>query len=466
MLSPNLPIVLIDGVRYQLITPEREAWLEKAIQSNSKHIFGPDSFYFDIKKMIRSKAGVASIPDGYVIFFTPKPRWAIVEVELASHRVYDHVIPQLIKFNKGIADSSTRRKLVEILYYVFDDNEVLKARLKQKIKTGEVYKFISDLVSEKPLIVVVIDQKTEELNEALDDIKGEVQVVEFKTFRREGLSGDVNAFVFEPVETKAIIIPDPPPKGIMHSVFKLFDKKCVDNVTYHECESIAREVKPDTKFNKSHFSWYKREYKKRREGRGTDRFGSRLGSNQAKINAVLSTEPKTMKTLVEEAGFSSTYYGHLGRLIEKGFVEKTDRGFRKIVGSKTVIEPQPNKYSEFWAPMRKDGLFKGKPVPVRDEGWIAKGIKGVTLILHLRNHKCSILLSLKGPDRKDRRDKVAKLFPKTKYEYEVRESPKFATIEFPVLDKGKKDREHWPEIRENLTKLGADIYNKIKESDI
>lgn len=35
-------IVLIDGVRYQLVTPESEAWLEKAIQSNSEHIFGPD----------------------------------------------------------------------------------------------------------------------------------------------------------------------------------------------------------------------------------------------------------------------------------------------------------------------------------------------------------------------------------------------------------------------------------------
>jgi len=165
-------IVLIDSIRYQLTTPKSEAVLENAIQSNCEHIFGPDSFYFDIKKKIKSKAGVASIPDGYVIFFTPKPRWAIIEVELASHPVYDHVIPQLSKFNKGIEDSSTRKKLVEILYGVFDDDEVLKARLKQKIKTGEVYKFISDLVSEQPLIIVAIDQRTEELDEAIDDIKG------------------------------------------------------------------------------------------------------------------------------------------------------------------------------------------------------------------------------------------------------------------------------------------------------
>ena len=329
-------IVLIDGIRYQLTTPKSEAVLENAIQSNCEHIFGPDSFYFDIKKKIKSKAGVASIPDGYVIFFTPKPRWAIIEVELASHPIHNHVIPQLNKFNIGIEDSSTRKKLVEILYGVFDDDEVLKARLKQKIKTGEVYKFISDLVSEQPLIVVAIDQRTEELDEAIDDIKGEVKVVEFKTFRREGISDDVNAYMFEPLKTKP--------------------------------------------------------------GNGSDH--------------------------------------------------------------------KPDGHSEFWEPIRKEGLFKGKPVPIKDEGWIGKGIKGINIILRLRNHKCSILLSLRGPDRTDRRNKVAKLFPKTKYEYEVRESPKFATIEFPVLDKGKKDREYWPEIREKLTSTGAKIYNKILESDV
>ncbi len=323
-------IVLIDGVRYQLTTPKSEAVLEKAIQSNCEHIFGPDSFYFDIKKMIRTKAGVASIPDGYVIFFTPKPKWAIIEVELASHSIYKHVIPQLNKFNRGIEDSSTKRQLVEVLYSIFDEDEVFKARLKQKIKTGEVHKFISDLVSESPLIVVVIDQKTDEWKEALRDIRGDVKIIEFRTFRREGISDDVNAFVFEPL-------------------------------------SIMRPG------------------------------------------------------------------------------------------------PGPDKYSEFWEPIRREGLFKGKPVPIKDEGWIGKGIKGINLILYVRNHKCSILLSLRGPDRKDRRDKVAKLFPKTKYEYEVRESPKFATIEFPVLDKGKKDREHWPEMRKKLTKLGTDIYNIIKD---
>ncbi len=460
-------IVLIDGIRYQLTTPKSEAVLENAIQANCEHIFGPDSFYFNIKKKIISKARVASIPDGYVIFFTPKPRWAIIEVELASHPVYDHVIPQLAKFNKGIEDSSTRKKLVENLYGIFDEDEVLKARLKQKIKTGEIYKFISDLVSERPLIIVAIDQRTEELDEAIDDIKGEVKVVEFKTFRREGISDDVNAYMFEPVFSEPIIDTEPKIKDhslkrstITNSLFDLFDKKGVDNATYDECESIAREVKPNTKFNRGHFSFYKMKYKEKRGGklpRGTDKWGYHTGSNKAKINAVLSNKPKTMKTLLKEAGLSNAQYGHLNRLIEKGFVEKTDKGFREIGGSKTET------FSEFWAPIRKEGLFKGKPVPI---GWIGKGVKGYYFALILHNHACEVKLWFRGKNRLDRRKKIIALFPKTKSEYRLHESPKAAQVIFPVLDKGKKDRKDWPEIREKLTGLGAEIYNKIKESDL
>ncbi len=59
---------------------------------------------------------------------------------------------------------------------------------------------------------------------------------------------------------------------------------------------------------------------------------------------------------------------------------------------------------------------------------------------------------------------VIELFPETEYTYELRVSLKLANIIFLVLDKGKKDHDHWPEIRENLTALGEDVYNKIKES--
>lgn len=61
---------------------------------------------------------------------------------------------------------------------------------------------------------------------------------------------------------------------------------------------------------------------------------------------------------------------------------------------------------------------------------------------------------------------MIELFPKEEFDYELRESPKFAKIVFPVIDKGRKDKEHWPEIREKLTTIASKIYYKIQESGL
>ena len=57
----------------------------------------------------------------------------------------------------------------------------------------------------------------------LRDIKGEVKVLEFKVFQREGISDPVNAYVFNPVvqpepkKSETVIIPKPPIKHIRKS---------------------------------------------------------------------------------------------------------------------------------------------------------------------------------------------------------------------------------------------------------
>lgn len=192
-------IVLIDGVRYIMVTPSDENALEKIIEKNYKYIFGEESYYFSLKRKITSASGIGSMPDAYLILFDPNPRWCILEVELASHPLYDHIIPQLTKFNRSIENSSGRKKIIDMLYEAIKDDLVLEARLKEKIGSGEIYKFISELVSSTPTIIIAIDERTNELEEALKDIRGDVKVLEFKAFRREGVSEDVNAYLFTPV---------------------------------------------------------------------------------------------------------------------------------------------------------------------------------------------------------------------------------------------------------------------------
>ena len=133
-------------------------------------------------------------------------------------------------------------------------------------------------------------------------------------------------------------------------------------------------------------------------------------------------------------------------------------------------ERQPDaEYSEFWDPIRKGELgelFAGKPVPISGEGSIGKQVQGVRLNLKLRNKRCYIQLQFQGADKQERRDETMVLFPKPDYDYEYTESKKFASVIFSVINKGKKDPEHWPEIRQKLVDKGTDIYNKINESDL
>lgn len=86
------------------------------------------------------------------------------------------------------------------------------------------------------------------------------------------------------------------------------------------------------------------------------------------------------------------------------------------VGTRRADIVATGEYSEFWEPVRRSGLFAGKPVPVRDEAWIGKGIREIMLYLHLYNHACAVSLYFQGDDREERRQKALKLFPQEEYE--------------------------------------------------
>ena len=45
------------------------------------------------------------------------------------------------------------------------------------------------------------------------------------------------------------------------AIYKLFTTKGVDNVLYEESLKLAKSILPTTKYNKSHFSWYKNKFR-------------------------------------------------------------------------------------------------------------------------------------------------------------------------------------------------------------
>ena len=137
---------------------------------------------------------------------------------------------------------------------------------------------------------------------------------------------------------------------------------------------------------------------------------------------------------------------------------------------KDITEEPSTEYSEFWAPIcngELGELFAGPPTPDHNRGWLGnKTIPGVEVWLRLINRKCYIRLYFLKPNHFERRDKIMPLFSKSDYDYTYKDTARVTTVIFPVLDKGKKDRDDWDEIREALVAIGTDIYNKINESDL
>ncbi len=201
-------MLLIDGVKYELWKPESEDAFEQVVKEHVQDIFGENSIYLDTKQKLKSKAGIGSIPDGYAIVFNSPPCWHIVEMELSNHPIYDHVITQISKFINGVKNHSTQREIVNIIYGLIDDDDYLKLKVKKSIGPSETYRFLSELVSKPPELTVVIEQRTETLDEALSCLANlRFHVVEFQTFARQGVGLPVHTHLFEPLYT---VIPPKP----------------------------------------------------------------------------------------------------------------------------------------------------------------------------------------------------------------------------------------------------------------
>jgi hypothetical protein len=190
-------MLLIEGEEYYTHQYTTEEELEQLVEKNAKKIFGENSIYLNIKPRIKSQAGIGSIPDGYV-FTTTKPyKWHIIETELSNHPIYEHIVSQLNKFIIGIKPLESKKKLVKTFYETIKTNITHEKWLKNRIGEDEIYKFFTELIDESPTIIVVIDKKTPDLEEALSEISLSKKIIEFETYRSK--NGEKQVHRFEPL---------------------------------------------------------------------------------------------------------------------------------------------------------------------------------------------------------------------------------------------------------------------------
>lgn len=198
-------MLLIDGVKFEAWTPTDEDALETMVQEHASDIFGPDCLYFDLKHKLKGNS-VAAIPDGYAITFNPD-QWWIVEVELSSHPVYEHIQNQVGRFIAALPNPNTRPEVIKALWQEINADKILLARL-QNSEGGEIYKWLSDLIGQSPQLAIIIDEKAQGLDDAIAALKIKPKVVEFVTYTRENVGLVVHGHRFEPVlQTATIAVP-------------------------------------------------------------------------------------------------------------------------------------------------------------------------------------------------------------------------------------------------------------------
>ncbi len=191
-------MLVIDGVKYELWTPPTEDEFEQVVKEHAEEIFGDNSIYIDIKHKIKSEAGIGSIPDGYVIMLGDTPGWGVIEVELVSHNPYDHIVSQIGKFIKGIKNPFSQQEIVGAIYDEITKDAALAMKARKAIASGEIHKFVSDCVSKPPEIMIVIEEETPELDEAIETLAHRPRVVELRTFI-SAPDISTHAHLFEPL---------------------------------------------------------------------------------------------------------------------------------------------------------------------------------------------------------------------------------------------------------------------------
>jgi len=196
-----MEIVVKDGVRYFSHQYKDEAELESLAREHIEFMFGNNSLFFE-KSKIKSEAGIGSIPDGFV-FLPFGQKWYVIEIELSQHPLYEHIVPQISKFNSAIKNPITKRKIIDAFEEEIENNPNLNYKYKNIRIKKERYKLLTEVINKNPEIVIIIDKKTKELEGVCDSLPFASKIVEFKTYQRENSNVMIHIFnILIPFENK------------------------------------------------------------------------------------------------------------------------------------------------------------------------------------------------------------------------------------------------------------------------
>ncbi len=220
-----------------------EQELEKVVMDNYRLIFGEYSIYLP-QKMITTIGGSGTVPDAIVLYFENEGAWFVVEVELANHGVWNHIVPQITKQLVALENLETKRKLVEIFFEKVKESDELKNKFKEQgIDEVDIRKVIEDIIANPPIVVIPIDKVPADLKQWAQVLKNPVFILEFEKYVN-GETGKVMYRIPEPITPL-------PPIEEEEAEASMERKKIKKKKLITREEFLARATKPARKLLKS-----------------------------------------------------------------------------------------------------------------------------------------------------------------------------------------------------------------------
>jgi hypothetical protein len=173
---------------YKLYQFDTEKEFERRVVSQVEMIFGKRCIYIDCKRKIGKHGSRRSIPDAYLIDFSSKrePKLFIVETEMASHDLFQHIGVQILQFAHSF--SSAPRQVKQLLYEeISKDTKVYEAceHYAQEYGLRNVDNMLDNLVNDVFRVLIVIDDATDELYKVVKNFRFPVEVIEVVTYQGE-----------------------------------------------------------------------------------------------------------------------------------------------------------------------------------------------------------------------------------------------------------------------------------------
>lgn len=184
-----------DGVKYLIHNFQLENEFEKIVLRQSKLLFGENSIVFE-KQKIRTPPGMGAIPDALIINPTTN-KWFVIEIELAIHNVYHHIIPQITKFKNALENEQTRKSLLKYFDSEIENDLNKLATWYSSTQSKSPHKHLSEIIDKEPELIIIIDGQNKELEIASKNLPFHTKINVFKTYTREGVGLGDSIYSFD-----------------------------------------------------------------------------------------------------------------------------------------------------------------------------------------------------------------------------------------------------------------------------